>query len=553
MTSMFTSHAGSSAAGGSSEPGRRLGIRLKIMSVGMLGVIGALILGLSNVWALNSMSTATEAITSSGAMNVLLGKTESLINDLNGQQNGYVLEAGRPGAGKVNDNAGSRKDYLDRLSSFKKTVDQMEAGARTEAGKAAIAELKSIIPNWEATDAKVVEALNRGTAAGRTGASRLAIEDASDIMDQMKASIKKLREAATTRTQDAQDEATQAKTSAIIIALVTLLAVIAAVVIISMKINKQILASVHEVLTSLTAMQNGDLRVPTQARTNDEIGDMARAVEATRISMRDVISEVGNASSSVAAASEELNATATQVGSSAQLSADRADAASQSANEVSQNVQTVAAGTEEMTASIREISKSANDAAGIAAQAVEVADRTNSTVAKLGTSSMEIGEVIKAITSIAEQTNLLALNATIEAARAGEAGKGFAVVANEVKDLAQETSKATEDIGRRVEAIQVDTEAAVAAIGEISSIIAQINDTQATIASAVEEQTATTNEMGRSVGDAAGGAVEISRGVADVSAAAAETSSSVEATVQAAGELSQRASDLQLLVNRFSI
>ena len=143
-------------------------------------------------------------------------------------------------------------------------------------------------------------------------------------------------------------------------------------------------------------------------------------------------------------------------------------------------MQTVASGTEEMTASIREIAKNAQDAAGVAASAVQVADQTNATVAKLGESSAQIGDVIKSITSIAEQTNLLALNATIEAARAGEAGKGFAVVANEVKDLAQETANATEDISHRVEQIQIDTEAAVSAISEISAIIARINDTQST-------------------------------------------------------------------------
>jgi methyl-accepting chemotaxis protein len=172
-------------------------------------------------------------------------------------------------------------------------------------------------------------------------------------------------------------------------------------------------------------------------------------------------------------------------------------------------------------------------------------------VSKLGESSLQIAEVVKVITSIAQQTNLLALNATIEAARAGEAGKGFAVVATEVKELAQETAKATEDIARRVDAIQGDTAGAVEAIAEISGIIGKINDYQLTIASAVEEQTATTNEMSRNVSEAAAGAGEIAANITGVATAAQVTTESVSEAQSAATDLARMGSELQALVGRF--
>jgi methyl-accepting chemotaxis protein len=223
------------------------------------------------------------------------------------------------------------------------------------------------------------------------------------------------------------------------------------------------------------------------------------------------------------------------------------------AERVSQNLQTVATGAEEMAASIKEIAKNATEAAKVATAAVKVAESTTVTVTKLGHSSGEIGQVIKVITSIAQQTNLLALNATIEAARAGEAGKGFAVVANEVKELAKETAKATEEIGRKIAAIQTDTTAAVEAIVSISGVINQINDISSSIATAVEEQNATTNEMSRNVSEAAHGGGEITSNISGVAAAAQDTTRGATNTQEAAEKLVATSAQLRRVVEQFTL
>jgi len=251
---------------------------------------------------------------------------------------------------------------------------------------------------------------------------------------------------------------------------------------------------------------------------------------------------------SLASAAQELTAVSQQMASNSEETASQASVVSAAAEQVSRNVDTVASATEEMGASIREIAKSANEAARVATSAVKVAEKTNATVCKLGESSVEIGNVIKVITSIAQQTNLLALNAAIEAARAGEAGKGFAVVANEVKELAKQTAKATEEIGRKIDAIQADTKGAVEAIGQIGTIISQINDIQSTIASAVEEQTATTAEISRSVSEAALGSREIAQNVMSVAQVARSTTEGAANTKASADELARMAVELQRLV-----
>jgi methyl-accepting chemotaxis protein len=315
---------------------------------------------------------------------------------------------------------------------------------------------------------------------------------------------------------------------------------------------RRLVRTARSVQRSLEAMSDGDLTVVAEAPDRDELGRMAAALGAAQQTLRQVLSAVVSSADAVAASSEELSASSAQISSSAQETSAQSGVVAGAAEEVSRNVQTVAAGADEMGASIREIAQNANEAARVAAAAVAEAETTTATVTKLGESSREIGDVVKVITSIAEQTNLLALNATIEAARAGEAGKGFAVVANEVKELAQETAKATEDIARRVLAIQGDTTAAVSAIEGISSIVAQISDRQTTIASAVEEQTATTNEMSRSVQEAASGTGEIATNITGVSSAADSTTEALGQTRIAVDELNRMAVDLRTTVGRFT-
>ena len=266
--------------------------------------------------------------------------------------------------------------------------------------------------------------------------------------------------------------------------------------------------------------------------------------------LRRVIIALESMAGGLATSATQLTSMATQMSDNAKKTSQDSEYASGLSSEVASGVQIVATNTEEMVASIKEISRSANESAQMSRETLNNAIETNKTIAKLGASSQEIGNVIKVISSIAQQTNLLALNATIEAARAGDAGKGFAVVANEVKELAKQTAKATEDITNKIGAIQKDSAAAVEAIAEISSSIEKLNSLSGAIAASVEEQTATTNEVSRVVVQSSKGVESISTSVRAVNTAAEVNMSASAETLNSARGLTESAEELRGLIKK---
>ena len=437
-------------------------------------------------------------------------------------------------------------DVTDDAGKVTTRLDTMDTLALRSADRAAVVSLRATFSLYVEQITAVVNGAVKDKKAAQ--AEFGAVQDANDATDEaVGATIDQLDSGAAKIQKESDD------TSALL-SLVTVLmlgfgavAVIVSTIVLSRSMNRR----VRSVVGALDKVALGDLTLRLADRGRDEIAEMAGALNVALDRIAGVFTRITGTAEQLASASSGLQSIAADVGRSAQETSAQAEVVAQTADEVSQNVQAVAAGGEEMGSSIGEIARNANEAARVATGAVQSVVVTTGTMNKLGDSSREIGDVVRLITSIAEQTNLLALNATIEAARAGDAGKGFAVVADEVKQLAQETARATEDISRRVETIQEDADQATQAISEIAGVISRINEFQTTIASAVEEQTATTQAINAGVSDAATGSGQIARSISGVAGAAGETRASIGQAEESARHLSEMSSELSRLVADF--
>jgi methyl-accepting chemotaxis protein len=443
-------------------------------------------------------------------------------------------------------------DAWDAIHQDVARMDELAPAWTVQANRDRLAQMKLQLPKLRELEDQAIEQAAGGAKDAIVKAGNDFSDKAIPVNDAIKATLGEMTDSFEKRFTENQ-ETLDAGNHALNLTLgATSFVALVIGIFIAVWMSRGISTSSQAVLDQAEAIAAGDLtHDDLDVCSRDELGDLTTAINKMSSSLKRMIHAITENAVQVASASEELNSTSQQITANSEETATQADVVSKAAETVSQNLQTVATGAEQMGASIKEIAKNATEAAKVATAAVKVAETTTATVSKLGDSSTEIGQVIKVITSIAQQTNLLALNATIEAARAGEAGKGFAVVANEVKELAKETAKATEDISRKIEAIQTDTKAAVDAIASISTVINQINDISGTIATAVEQQNATTNEMSRNVSEAAHGSGEITSNIAGVAEAAQGTTRGATDTQKASQQLVETATQLRRLVEQF--
>ncbi len=535
------------------ETMRRWRIATRVVMLAGLGVVVSGVLVMTAVTGFQVQRTASEQTRQAMQLTGHVLEAKFRTADVAGWQTGYAFDFNRGIPGALSDTEGQRKQFLDSAAALRAEYAAIWAGALNGDERALLQKATQSFADFLQIDQRIVQDYRGGTRESIKAGNDLASGESLDAFGSASTATSDLAAQVTARGMEAAASAAASaqsgKQKMILAGLLGLLLSVLVAWIVIRSISGP-LRALRLRLTDI-AEGDGDLRARLAESGQDELTAVARSFNRFVSSIAEAMRSVDERSHRLTGKSQQLTVVSGDLATSAVETSRRAAAASGAAERISASVHTVAAGVEEMGASIAEIARSAGEAARVASDAAGISAAVTGTVGKLGDSSRQIGEIAKVISTIAEQTNLLALNATIEAARAGEQGKGFAVVAGEVKELASETARATADIDIRIAAIQTDTTEAVQAITRISEVIDRINALQTTIASAIEEQTATTGEMSRTIGEVAAGSVGISADVTAVATTAETTTAEVTAIRDAADDLAQVSQDLQTLVGRF--
>ena len=529
----------------------KIGVRLVASMSILLALVTAIVtVGLS---AMSSQRRATATVQAYRTTTRLAMQVKFRSADFNGWQTAYAFDITRGLKDATGDSAPSRASFLASAEAFRAELISLQAShlSPSESAKADLA--LSLFDRFMTTDQQVIAGFRTGGTASVALAQKLVAVDEIAIFDEVAAAVDQLVASIDREAAAAGAAAGAASRQASVVMVAAGLAVVVMGAVLAWLLIRSIIGPLRRLNNRLAeiASGDGDLTQRIQDESRDEIGVAARSFNVFAERVQQLVGQVAAEAQRVALAAERLGSVSGRLSSGATDTSSQAEVVSAGAEEVSAIVSTMAASAEQMSASIAEISRSTALATQVAGNGVQAAEEASRTIASLGASSSEIQSVIKLITAIAEQTNLLALNATIEAARAGESGKGFAVVAGEVKDLAQQTATATEQIAAKVKAIQSGSEAAVAAIARIGEVVGEINNTQLTIASAIEEQTATTAEMSRNVAETATGAGDIASSIQSVAQTAQHTRSGAEQARQTSTELTRASNGLQELVSSF--
>jgi methyl-accepting chemotaxis protein len=525
---------------------RRRSVNSRIFAGFAVAIAVALLVGVAGIWQMHQISTNLEAVSehSLRPINEVAGIRASLDQiemDIRAHAATDIFFEKQNFVSDTQDAFDQAAEHVQSFRATQPSSAELDQATLLESDLAALSPIifHDLLPLSEANKLEAFQTTFKEKAAP-------LFADAHGAADSLMAAE---NAAAAQELSHAQSAYTQAVVGLVVLLLIGIIVAM----LLGLMISRSIVVPLRDSVETLERVAEGDLTATVQVIGTDEVAMMGTALNATVARTAEVLASIAAGASTLATSSDTLAMSSAAMGAAAEQTSDVASNVSAAATQVSGNVGHAVLGAQGLGSSIQEIARSATEAADVASRAVADAADVNRTVERLESASEQVGDVVAMITKIARQTHLLALNATIEAQRAGEAGKGFAVVADEVKDLARQTADATEDIDRTIAGIRLEVEAATTALDRITQVIRHINDTQTTIAAAVEEQNQTTGDIIERMSQAAAGAEEIATTIRGVASAATETSHGVDETRTAVAELASLADDLAHTVARFQV